>query len=147
MSKNNMLSEIMRNYIDAKESLGESEMPNDLETTMETSSEIKEQVMDMMSYILKRDITKKRIENMDEYKQECMVKFTNFHQRYPTLFFSIIENPSSFPIYRLDEMLELKKKIEQNKIDEEKASVQLGNKYYNEFVKDTVTELDKTIKK
>jgi hypothetical protein len=67
--------------------------------------------------------------------------------RYPTLFFTIIENPSSFPIYRLDEMLNLKKKIENKEVSEEKISVQLGQKYYNEFVKDTVSELDKNMKK
>ena len=40
-------------------------------------------------------------------------------------------------------MLALKKKIEEKEINEEKASVHLGQKYYNEFVKDTVSELDK----
>ena len=74
-----------------------------------------------------------------------MIKFTNFHQRYPTLFFSIIENPSSFPIYRLDEMLSLKEKIDNNKLNEQRASIHLGQKYYNEFVKDTVSNLDKEI--
>jgi hypothetical protein len=113
---------------------------------MEKSSIIKEQVDNIISFCLKKDTTAKRRENMDEYKQICMIKFTDFHQKYPTLFFSIIENPSSFPIYRLNEMLNLKRKIEDDEINEERASVHLGQKYYNEFVKDTVSELDKNLK-
>ena len=113
---------------------------------MEKSSIIKEQVNEIISFCLKKDTTIKRRENMDEYKQICMIKFTEFHQKYPTLFFSIIENPSSFPIYRLNEMLNLKRKIEDNEINEDRASVHLGQKYYNEFVKDTVSELDKNLK-
>ena len=114
---------------------------------MENASVIEEQVKEIISFCLKKDNTKERRENIDEYKQVCMRKFTDFHQKYPTLFFSIIENPSSFPLYRLEEMLQLKKKIEDNEINEQKASVHLGQKYYNEFVKETVTELDKQIKK
>jgi hypothetical protein len=114
---------------------------------MEDASVIQEQVKEIISFCLKKENTKERRENIDEYKQVCMRKFTNFHQKYPTLFFSIIENPSSFPLYRLEEMLQLKKKIEDNEINEQKASVHLGQKYYNEFVKETVTELDKQIKK
>jgi hypothetical protein len=114
---------------------------------MEKASDIKIQVNDILAFCLKKDNTKMRQENIDEYKQVCMRKFTSFHQNYPTLFFSIIEKPSSFPLYRLDEMLNLKEKIDNNDIDEKKVSVHLGQKYYNEFVKDTVTELDKSIVK
>jgi len=114
---------------------------------MEKASDIKSQVNDILAFCLKKDNTKFRQENIDEYKQLCMKNFTNFHQNYPTLFFSIIEKPSSFPLYRLDEMLNLKEKIDNNIVDEKKVSVHLGQKYYNEFVKDTVNELDKSIVK
>jgi hypothetical protein len=114
---------------------------------MESSEVIKKQVTEIISFCIKRENSIMRNQNIDEYKQVCMRKFTNFHQKYPTLFFSIIENPSSFPLYRLDEMLSLKRKIENNEINEQRASVHLGQKYYNEFVKDTVSELDKKIKK
>lgn len=114
---------------------------------MESADFIKEQVTEIISFCLKRENTIMRRDNMDEYKQVCMRKFTNFHGNYPTLFFSIIENPSSFPLYRLNEMLSLKRKIENNEVNEQKASVHLGQKYYNEFVKDTVSELDRKFKK
>jgi hypothetical protein len=71
-----------------------------------------------------------------------MQEFTEFHVNSPTLFFSIVENPSTFPMYRLNEMLNVKKLIESNRITEEKASIALGQKYYNEFVKNTVGKLD-----
>lgn len=112
---------------------------------MENASDIKKQVTELISFCLRRDNTKMRTENMDEYKQLCMRTFTNFHQNYPTLFFSIVEKPSSFPLFRLEEMLIIKEKIEDNVIEEKDASVYLGQKYYNEFVKDTVKKLDKEL--
>lgn len=112
---------------------------------IETADVIKKQVNEIITFCIKKENSIMRRDNIDQYKQSCMIKFTNFHQKYPTLFFSIIENPSSFPLYRLDEMLSLKKKIDENEINEQKASVHLGQKYYNEFVKDTVSELDKKI--
>ena len=114
---------------------------------IESSDVIKKQVSEIITFCIKKENSIMRRDNIDQYKQTCMIKFTNFHQKYPTLFFSIIENPSSFPLYRLDEMLSLKRKIDENEINEQKASVHLGQKYYNEFVKDTVSELDKKIKK
>ena len=124
-----------------------NDIPDITQNKIESANEIKEQVSNIIKYCLKKENNIMRRDNIDQYKQICMRLFTDFHQKYPTLFFSIIENPSSFPLYRLDEMLQLKKKIEQNEINEEKASVHLGQKYYNEFVKNTVSELDKDIKK
>ena len=112
---------------------------------MEDSDSIKKQVNEIIKFCLDQENISIRINNIDEYKQICMKKFTNFFQNYPTLFFNIIEKPSSFPLYRLDEMLNLKKKIENKELNEEKTSVLLGQKYYNEFVKETVSELDKKL--
>jgi hypothetical protein len=114
---------------------------------MENSDIIKKQVEELITFCLTRNNIILKKDNIDEYKQVCMRQFTNFHQKYPTLFFSIIENPTSFPLYRLNEMLNLKRKIEENEINEEHASVHLGKKYYNEFVKDTVINLDQNIQK
>ena len=114
---------------------------------MENSYKIKEDAHQIITYCLKTENIKLRTENIDEYKQQCMRLFTDFHQKYPTLFFSMIENPSTFPMYRLNELLQLKRKIEENEINEEKAATYLGQKYYNEFVKDTVSELDRNVKK
>ena len=110
---------------------------------IDNASEIRKQVTELITFCLKGENNVLRRNNIDEYKRLVMTRYTNFHQKFPTLFFSIIENPSSFPLYRLDEMLKLKSKIEKKEIDENQASVHLGQKYYNEFVKETVSELDK----
>jgi hypothetical protein len=69
-----------------------------------------------------------------------MQSFTDVHQRYPTLFFTIIENPTTFPVGRLDELLNYKKRIEREEASEEEVSKELGEKYYNEFVKDRLAD-------
>lgn len=114
---------------------------------MEKANEIKQRVTDLIAFCIKKENTKMRSENMDEYKQVCMRTFTDFHQNYPTLFFSIVERPTSFPLYRLDEMLKIKEKIEENVIEEKDASVYLGQKYYDEFVKNTVKNLDNNLQR
>jgi len=114
---------------------------------IEKSDIIEKNAVEIINFCLQKENSIKRHNNIDEYKQLCMIKFTKFHQNYPTLFFSIIENPSTFPLYRLKDMLNLKRKIENNEINEDSASVKLGQKYYDEFVKDTVSDLDKQLKK
>jgi hypothetical protein len=113
-----------------------------MSSQIEASSVIKAKVEDLLKFCLTKDMTKKRNDNMDNYKQECMRNYSEFHERYPTLFFLIIENPSTFPIYRLNELLNVKNLVDKNKISEKNASIALGQKYYNEFVKDTVSKLD-----
>ena len=113
---------------------------------VEKADIIKENVEKIMEFCLLKENRTLRRENMDAYKQKCMREFTFMHQKYPTLFFSLIENPTTFPIYRLEEMLSLKKRIEIEELTTENASVRVGQQYYDEFIKDTVKELDKKIK-
>ena len=113
---------------------------------VEKADIIKENVEKIMEFCLLKENRTLRRENMDAYKQKCMREFTFMHQKYPTLFFSLIENPTTFPVYRLEEMLSLKKRIEIEELTTENASVRVGQQYYDEFIKDTVTELDKKIK-
>ena len=113
---------------------------------VEKADVIKENVEKILEFCLLKENRTLRRENMDAYKQKCMREFTFMHQKYPTLFFSLIENPTTFPIYRLEEMLSLKKRIEIEELTTENASVRVGQQYYDEFIKDTVTELDKKIK-
>ena len=113
---------------------------------VEKADIIKENVEKILEFCLLKENRTLRRENMDAYKQKCMREITFMHQKYPTLFFSLIENPTTFPIYRLEEMLSLKKRIETEELTTENASVRVGQQYYDEFIKDTVTELDKKIK-
>ena len=111
--------------------------------TLEDSDVIHKNINELISYCLKKDNIILRNNNIDQYKRNMMEKFYYIHQKYPTLFFTIIENPSTFPISRLNEMLNLKKQIESNNITNEKASIDLGQKYYDEFVKEKIKNLDK----
>ena len=113
---------------------------------VEKADIIKENVEKILEFCLLKENRTMRKENIDGYKQKCMREFSFMHQKYPTLFFSLIENPTTFPIYRLEEMLSLKKRIENEELTTENASVRIGQEYYDEFVKETVKELDKKIK-
>ena len=113
-----------------------------MEIQIVESKTIKNRVEELLQYCLKKENTKKRTVAIDEYKQDCMKMFPQFHERYPTLFFTIIENPSTFPMYRLNELLNVKTLVDDKKVTEQNASIALGQKYYNEFVKDTVKKLD-----
>ena len=112
---------------------------------IETAEQIKKNVSELLNFCLLTENRIARRNNIDQYKQMCMNKFSFMHQKYPTLFFSLIENPSTFPIYRLEEMFQLKERIENKEITNENASVRIGQQYYDEFVKDKVAELDKKI--
>lgn len=115
--------------------------------TLENADTIKRNIEDLISFCVKRENMVLRRDNIDQYKRIMMDKFFYIHQKYPTLFFTIIENPTTFPISRLEEMLSLKKQIETNVTTDEQASIHLGQKYFNEFVKDTVKDLDKQLEK
>ena len=110
---------------------------------LEDADTIRKNIEKLIQFCVKRDNMILRRDNIDEYKRIMMVKFSHIHQKYPTLFFIVIENPTSFPISRLEEMLSLKKQIETDQTTNEQASVHLGQKYYDEFVKDQIKHLDK----
>ena len=98
-----------------------------------TADEIEALVREIHRYAMGAEATKTRRENMDGYKQFMMRKFGEFHYNYPTLFFSIIENPSGFPMNRLKDMLAMKRKVETKEIAQEDADIKMGQDYFNEF--------------
>lgn len=111
--------------------------------TLENSDTIRKNIEDLITFCVKRDNLTLKRDNIDNYKRLMMDKFYYIHQKYPTLFFTVIENPTTFPISRLEEMLSLKKNIETNNTTNEEASIHLGQKYYDEFVKDKIKNLEK----
>jgi len=138
----------MKNSFDLRELVENAKNLQDIvdtegnDSTIEDTETIKKQVKEILQFCLLPENNLLRRDNMTDYKQKCMIKFQHFHGHYPTLFFSLVENPTTFPLYRLNEMLKIKKNIETKKIDKETASIALGQKYYNEFVKETVQKLD-----
>ena len=111
--------------------------------TLENSDTIRKNIEYLITFCVKRYNLMLKRDNIDNYKRLMMDKFYYIHQKYPTLFFTVIENPTTFPISRLEEMLNLKKNIETNSTTNEEASIHLGQKYYDEFVKDKIKNLEK----
>jgi hypothetical protein len=111
--------------------------------TLEDASLIKKNIEELIAFCVKRENLTLKRDNIDQYKRLMMDKYSHVHQKYPTLFFSVIENPTTFQMKRLDEMLNLKKQIENNQKTNEQASIVLGQKYYDEFVKDKIKNLEK----
>ena len=111
--------------------------------TLENADSIKNNIEELITFCVKRENLVLKRDNIDNYKRLMMNKFYYIHQKYPTLFFTVIENPTTFPISRLEEMLDIKRNIENNTTTNEQASVHLGQKYYDEFVKDKIKNLEK----
>ena len=67
--------------------------------------------------------------NYDSLKKE----YNFFSERYPMLF-EISTRNENFNWDNLNKMLEMRKKLEEDKITNEKASVIIGQEYYNKYV-------------
>ena len=67
--------------------------------------------------------------NYDSLKKE----YNFFSERYPMLF-EISTRNENFIWDNLNKMLEMRKKLEEDKITNEKASVIIGQEYYNKYV-------------
>lgn len=67
--------------------------------------------------------------------------FKEFSLDYPALFNMIIDDPLNFDINRLKFMLNMKSKIDNNEVSNEDATKEIGEKYYDEFVKNKVEDL------
>lgn len=102
---------------------------------MQSNETIKKNINNLIKFCKKKEMIELKNDNIDEYKQKIMQKFPIFHSTYPTLFFMIIEDPDKLDYCRLNELLEYKKKIEENRMTYDDASKELGQKYYDEFVK------------
>jgi len=74
------------------------------------------------------------IDNCDTFKE--------FSLDYPALFNMIIDDPKNFDLNRLKYMLGMKQKIDNNELSNEDATKEVGQKYYDEFVKNTVEDLN-----
>ena len=76
--------------------------------------------------------------NPDVFQQRLQEKYGNFRERYPTLFQLIVDNSGQFEERRLLEMLRMRERVSNSNISYENASIQIGQKYFDEFVKPIV---------
>ena len=99
-------------------------------------------VKGLITYYNKPEIKKA----MEENKEECIKKTLEVHgdffDKYPTLFHMVSNNPYNFEMNRLVEMLNLKTKVTNKEVSYKDASVGLGYKYYDEYVKPTLDKND-----
>ena len=109
----------------------------------EKAEQILESCKELLKYTKREYINELRLKNYNKYISKCNTKFESFFTRYPTLFYKIIDDPDNFNMDRLIEMLNLKKKIEKNETSHENASKNIGDSYYNEFVKPIIDDKNK----
>jgi hypothetical protein len=69
---------------------------------------------------------------------EAFDEFNDFFVKYPSLAKTISEDPYNFDMSRLMDLLNLKNKVGNKELSYEDASVGLGYKYYDEYVKPTL---------
>jgi hypothetical protein len=78
------------------------------------------------------------------YQQRLHEKFGEFRERYPTLFQLIVDNPEGFEERRLVEMLRMRERVSQKNVSYENASIQIGQRYFDEFVKPIIGNSNQT---
>jgi len=101
----------------------------------DTNENILALVNDLLVYYNKPDIKKEMEENKDECIKRTLEVKGDFFDKYPTLFYMVSNDPYNFEMDRLTEMLNLKNKVKNEEVSYKDASVGIGYKYYDEFVK------------
>lgn len=77
------------------------------------------------------------------YHKRLTEKYQDFSISYPGLFNTIVDDPKKFDMNRLRQMLNMRRKINNNSMTYEEASTKIGQQYYDEFAKPLVDNLPK----
>lgn len=110
---------------------------------LSNSEKILAHVLGLLKYCKEKEQEKLLKKNKPEYVQKCGNKFKSLLNQCPTLFYKIIDNPHTFELNRLIQMLNLKNKVDNKEVTHKDASEELGEKYYSEFVKPIIPEDEK----
>ena len=78
--------------------------------------------------------------NFDQFKNKLKKKFNNLSTNFPTIFEKTING--TMDMSRLKFMLNMINKVNNNEITEHNASVQIGEKLVNEYVKPMIDKLE-----
>ncbi len=108
-----------------------------------TNQQIIYHVRKVLDHALLPQMQQLQIANPGEYTKQLTLAHMDFSQSNPSLFYAIVDNPKTFDMNRLKEMLDIRKKIMDKKISQELADKEMGQKYYDEFVHKHIDELDK----
>lgn len=107
---------------------------NNSSKTVDTSNLLND-VKSLLDFCNNEENTLLRTKDRASYIQKCGSTFNTMTEKFPSLFYKIVEDPQNFEIERLLHLLNLKEKVSNNKISLRDASISIGNQYYNEFVK------------
>lgn len=99
------------------------------------NNKIRENVKKLINDAKSPTFTVMRNTDFSKYELELKKKHSEFQAVYPALFKKCIENPTGFEYKKLEEMLSYKMSVEREKISYDKASEELGIKYFNEYMK------------
>ena len=107
------------------------------------SKQILEFTDNLLEFVSQNEIAELKYRNKDKYISECNNKFKEYFERFPKLFFLIIDNPQEYirsGRNRLLKQLKMKDNIDNKKISFEEASQKIGKEYYNKYVKPVIKE-------
>ncbi len=126
----NMDSRVTSNLGEIKE-MFDKQKEEDKEMTNE---EILQGVKGIIKMKKNRDMKKLKITNINEYRKIFLQKYMRLHMNFPTIYNMVFES-ETFELKRLEEMLAMRKRVEEKKITNFDASVKISQKYTDEFVK------------
>ncbi len=78
--------------------------------------------------------------SVDDKQSYFATRYKDFYESYPILFEMCCKPKNPENTKRLTYMISMLKNIEQNKMTQHIASVNVGQKLYNDFVKPTIDE-------
>jgi len=108
-----------------------------------SNEEILTSVRKIVDHALKPRMQQLMISKPAEYNKELQLTYPEFMDKCPSLFFTIMDNPKTFDMQRLHEMLTKRKQIANREISQEDADKKVGQEYYDEFIKPVVDPRDK----
>ena len=104
------------------------------EDTYLSNEDILTYVNAMIKMKTSADMKKLKIIDETEYRKKILTKFIKLNLNLPSIYNKIMDE-DYFEIDRLKEMLSLRRKVESNNVTSYDASVQISEKYTDEFVK------------
>jgi hypothetical protein len=108
-------------------------------TNMDISREqIVRTVLQIIVFIRNQHLIPLRGTNYEEFHRQIYDQFTDFANRFPSLFRLILEDPDNFQLDRLKQMLNQREQVRNGSLTPEAASIKVGQEYFDEFVKDRV---------
>lgn len=105
-----------------------------------SNGELYKTVVKILKTARSREYTILRNTSKKDYELKIKTEFKDFYEIYPNLFDMCIQNPTSFNMDKFKEMLNYKNKVDTGKINYNNASKEIGQKYFDEYVKPKISK-------